>query len=176
MTEAEWLACVDPRPMLALLHGVPATERKWRLFNCAYCRRVMRPSLDPRGWRDVEEAERYAEGRQSVAAVPGFFDISHSPFPGVNGEAALLRDLFGSPFSPVAIATDWLTPSALSLAQAAYDERIMPRGELDPARLAVLADALEEAGCTDPDLLGHLRSPGPHVRGCWALDLILGKE
>jgi hypothetical protein len=46
---------------------------------------------------------------------------------------------------------------------------------LDTVRLAVLADALEEAGCADPDLLGHLRGPGPHVRGCWAVDLLLGK-
>jgi hypothetical protein len=42
--------------------------------------------------------------------------------------------------------------------------------------LPILADALEDAGCTDADLLGHLRSPGPHVRGCWAVDLVLGKE
>lgn len=49
-------------------------------------------------------------------------------------------------------------------------------GTLDPARLAVLSDAIEEAGGTDTDILAHLRSPGPHVRGCWALDLILGKE
>jgi hypothetical protein len=52
----------------------------------------------------------------------------------------------------------------------------MPSGELDPVCLAILADALEEAGCTDPSILGHLRSPGPHVRGCWALDLVLGKK
>jgi hypothetical protein len=52
----------------------------------------------------------------------------------------------------------------------------MAEGTLDPARLTVLADALEDAGCTDADLLGHLRSPGPHVRGCWAVDLVLGKE
>jgi hypothetical protein len=43
------------------------------------------------------------------------------------------------------------------------------------ADLPVLADALTEAGCADADLLGHLRSPGPHVRGCWAVDLLLGK-
>ena len=49
-------------------------------------------------------------------------------------------------------------------------------GHLDPVRLAILADALEEAGCNSIDILAHLRSPGPHVRGCWALDLILGKE
>ena len=49
-------------------------------------------------------------------------------------------------------------------------------GTLDRARLAVLSDALEEVGCTDTALLSHLRSPGPHVRGCWALDLVLGKS
>jgi hypothetical protein len=63
-----------------------------------------------------------------------------------------------------------------SLAQAAYDVRLLPSGELDAARLAVLSDALEEAGCTDGALLSHLRGPGPHVRGCWAVDLILGKK
>jgi len=42
--------------------------------------------------------------------------------------------------------------------------------------LAILADALEEAGCADTDILDHLRGPGPHVRGCWAVDLILGKQ
>lgn len=48
-------------------------------------------------------------------------------------------------------------------------------GALDPTNLLVLADALEDAGCDGGELLGHLRSPGPHVRGCWALDLVLGK-
>jgi hypothetical protein len=42
-------------------------------------------------------------------------------------------------------------------------------------RMPVLADALEDAGCTDAELLAHLRSPGPHVRGCWAIDLLLGR-
>jgi hypothetical protein len=46
---------------------------------------------------------------------------------------------------------------------------------LDTVRLAVLADALEEAGCADADLLVHLRGPGPHARGCWVLELLLGK-
>jgi hypothetical protein len=49
----------------------------------------------------------------------------------------------------------------------------LPSGELDPARLGVLADALAETGCTKPDILGHLRGPGPHVRGSFAVDLIL---
>ena len=62
------------------------------------------------------------------------------------------------------------------LARPAYEDRLLPSGHLDPVRLAVLADALEEAGCTDESILTHLRSAGPHVRGCWALDLVLGKE
>ena len=61
------------------------------------------------------------------------------------------------------------------MAEAAYEQRELPAGTLDPARLTVLADALEDAGCADADLLGHLRGPGPHVRGCWAVDLLLGK-
>jgi hypothetical protein len=87
----------------------------------------------------------------------------------------LLRDIFGGllrsppPVPPRVLAWDG------GLAQAAYDHRDLPSGHLDPARLAVLADALEDGGCDQADLLAHLRGPGPHVRGCWAVDLILGK-
>ena len=89
--------------------------------------------------------------------------------------ADLLRDIFGNPFRPVAISPAWRTPQVVALAQAAYDQRELPAGTLDPARMAVLADALEEAGCTDADVLNHCRRPGVHVRGCWAVDLVLGK-
>ena len=61
------------------------------------------------------------------------------------------------------------------LAEDAYEERELPAGTLDVTRLAVLADALEDAGCDQADLLAHLRGPGSHVRGCWAVDLLLGK-
>jgi hypothetical protein len=90
----------------------------------------------------------------------------------------LLRCIFGNPFSPVTINPAWRSwngGTVVRLAQAAYDERHLPAGTLDPARLAVLADALEEAGATDAVLLGHLRGPGPHVRGCAAVDALLGK-
>jgi hypothetical protein len=86
-----------------------------------------------------------------------------------------LHDLFGNPFRPVRLAPDLFTPAVSSLAQAAYDERLLPGGELDPERLGVLADALEEAGAGE-DVMGHLREKGPHVRGCWAVDLCLGKQ
>jgi hypothetical protein len=85
-------------------------------------------------------------------------------------QANLLRDIFGN-FSQAKPAIDlaWLTPAVLSIARRAYDER-------DFAALPILADALEDAGCTDPDILNHCRQPGPHVRGCWAVDLLLGKS
>ena len=91
-------------------------------------------------------------------------------------QMTLVRCLFGNPFLPVPLDPASRTPAVVSLAQAAYDERILPAGTLDPARLAVLADALEDAGCSDADLLSHLRGSGPHVRGCWVVDLLLGKE
>jgi hypothetical protein len=92
------------------------------------------------------------------------------------GQCDLLRDIIASPYRPAAVCPACLTPQVVGLARAAYDRRHLPSGELVPARLAVLADALEEAGCDQADLLGHLRGPGPHVRGCWAVDLVLGKE
>jgi hypothetical protein len=92
-------------------------------------------------------------------------------------QAELLRCVFGNPFRPGSVDPSWLARGgALArLAWAAYDDLLLPEGNLDPARLAVLSDALEEAGCADADLLAHLRSASPHVRGCWAVDLILGK-
>jgi hypothetical protein len=89
-------------------------------------------------------------------------------------QADLLRDILGSrPLWPVCVASSWRTPTVVALAQAAYEERRLPGGHLDATRLAILADAAEEAGCTDGDLLAHLRGPGPHVRGCWPVDLLL---
>jgi len=91
--------------------------------------------------------------------------------------AALLRDVISQPLlrQRNRLSPTWLTSDVTSMAQTAYDERILPAGTLDPDRLAVLADALEEAGCDNADLLSHLRGPGPHVRGCWAVDLLLEK-
>jgi hypothetical protein len=95
-------------------------------------------------------------------------------------QCSLLRDIFSAPFRPApAIDPAWLAwhgGTVPQLAWAAYQERQLPEGTLGLSRLAALADALEDAGCTDAELLGHLRSPGPHVRGCWAVDLVLGKE
>jgi hypothetical protein len=82
----------------------------------------------------------------------------------------LLRDIFGPPcFRPVDSDSSWRTEIVTNLAQAIYSDKAFDR-------LPILADALEEAGCTNAELLSHCRGRGPHVRGCWALDLVLGKE
>jgi hypothetical protein len=92
-------------------------------------------------------------------------------------QATLIRDIYGNPFYPIPlIDASWLTPAVTEIAIVAYAERVQPSGRLNGARLAALADALQEAGCDNEEILAHLRGPGPHVRGCWALDLILGKD
>jgi hypothetical protein len=91
-------------------------------------------------------------------------------------QSGLLRDIVGNPFRPQAVNPAWRTADATRLAQTAYDERELPSGHLDSARLSVLADALEDAGCTEEAVLAHLRAPGQHVLGCWVLDLLLGKS
>ena len=80
-----------------------------------------------------------------------------------------LREVLGNPLRPVSVAADWLTSTVRDLAAGAYQDDAFDR-------LPILADALQDAGCDHDDLLSHLRGPDSHVRGCWALDLILGKE
>jgi hypothetical protein len=78
-------------------------------------------------------------------------------------QAALLRDIIGDPFRPITVEPRWLLwrdGAVGKMAQAAYEERSLPSGELDLARLAVLADALEEAGCSIKEILDHLRGAG----------------
>jgi hypothetical protein len=87
-------------------------------------------------------------------------------------QAAVLRDLFGPLlFRPVAIDPAWLAWNGGVVPALA---RAIDEGASE--QLPVLADALEDAGCTSPDLLGHLRGPGPHFRGCWVIDLLLTKS
>lgn len=89
--------------------------------------------------------------------------------------AGQVREIIGNPFQPVSINSAWQTPAVVALAHAAYESGVMPAGTLEPVRLAVLADALEEAGCDNADILKHCREPREHVRGCWVVDLLLVK-
>jgi hypothetical protein len=79
----------------------------------------------------------------------------------------LLRDLFGNPWAKVAIDPAWRTTTVLALATSAYESG-------DYATMPILADALQEAGCEDPEVLGHCRDAKYHGPGCWVVDAILG--
>jgi hypothetical protein len=84
-------------------------------------------------------------------------------------QCRLLHDIFGNAFRPITLNPSWLTPTVKEIAEAIYQERVFDR-------LLILADALEDAGCDNADILEHCRGPGPHVLGCWVVDLILGKK
>lgn len=207
-------------------HGLPlgnkVSERKLRLWVEA-CRNLSGRDEDrPWGSYDLETESglRAACERWSVVEHPSVLPSNPLPV-----RAALLREIVGSPFRPLPYRWDdgrlcevshahhgmslsyteyldpvaWLTSLVRSLAESAYSERAED-GTLDAARLAVLSDALEEAGCVrraclvcavaaarggpgkvrcgcvESDLLAHLRSPGPHVRGCWAIDVLTGRQ
>jgi hypothetical protein len=208
VTEVEWLACPDPQKMLGFLRG-QASERKLRLFACAFGRAVGDSQHQP-GPSTVAVGERYADGlasdkelateRRKWACLPEERGpVTPSAYDGAWGavdslaryerawrhdpdsrscisadavlrrSALLLRDIFGNPFRPVTTDSGWLTPRVVTPARTIYDDRAFDR-------LPILADALEEAGCTNADILAHCREPGPHVRGCWVVDLLLGKE
>jgi hypothetical protein len=149
--------------------------------------------------RDAERAAQYANRPDLLRAASIEKAAWHTASPGNSmrsvgpreipynvleavGEAAMqavsadladaTRDIFGNPFRPEPVLDpSWLTwddGTVRKLAQGVYDDRAFDR-------LPILADALEEAGCTAADLLAHLRGPRPHVPGCWAVDLLLGK-
>jgi hypothetical protein len=84
-------------------------------------------------------------------------------------QVRLARCIFGNPFRPVSVDPSWLTSTVVTLAAGIYADRAFDR-------LPIFADALQDAGCDNADVLDHCRGPGPHVRGCWVLDLVLGKS
>jgi hypothetical protein len=101
-------------------------------------------------------------------AAPGVLD---GPLRDVEAKAqvAVLRDVFGNPFDPVAPNPEWFTSTAVALARGIYEDRAFDR-------LPILADALQDAGCEDARVLNHCREPGEHDCGCWVLDMVLGHE
>jgi hypothetical protein len=84
-------------------------------------------------------------------------------------QMAVLRDIFRNPFRTITFAPEWRSDTALSLARQMYESR-------EFSAMPILADALQDAGCDSDDVLNHCRGSGPHVRGCWVVDLVLGKE
>ncbi len=204
MTEAEWLESTNPAEMLTyLLRHV--SDRKLRLYSCACCRRVWHLLADPRSRHAVEVAERVADGKafyaemlaarasaraavtvplnedggwpntpETAAARVGYTRLAYLQAVAFalsdREQSDLLREIFGDPFRPAVRDPGWRGDDiAAVMARVIYDER-----RFDD--LPILADALEEAGCDDADVLGHCRGGGEHVRGCWVVDLILGKQ
>lgn len=104
----------------------------------------------------VVDAVRTAEGRPARAAE-------------WKRQSAIIRCVFGNPFRAVPLAPEWSTDTVLALAREAYASG-------DFSLVPILGDALEDAGCADPAVLRHCRSEGPHARGCWVVDLSLGKS
>ena len=84
-------------------------------------------------------------------------------------QIALARDIFGNPFRPVAFDPAWRRADTTGIAARMYESR-------EFSAMPILADALEESGCTNADVLLHCREPGVHVRGCWVVDRVLGKS
>jgi hypothetical protein len=107
----------------------------------------------PAAWPDPEYHERTRAAQEAE-------NLAH---------CELVRDIFGRRLRPAAFPAQLRKPVIIDLATAVYEARAFER-------LPILADALEEAGCIDTAVLSHLRGPGSHVRGCWVLDLVLGRE
>ena len=110
-----------------------------------------------------------------VAEGVGLFAAIHPPNAGNEQQERceqtdLLREIFGNPFRPVTFSPAWWTDTAVALARQMYDSR-------EFSAMPILADALQDAGCDNEDILNHLRDGTlVHVRGCWVVDLVLGKQ
>jgi hypothetical protein len=200
MTEQQWLACQEPRAMLEHLWPGSNLRRKLRLFACALCRQGQHNLDTERGRRAVEIAELFADGNifkremaSARSAAKGLARVVADDLAWLAATratawptsmsksrmSALLREIFGNPHQPLIAEQSWLQWNdgcVVKLAQAAYDERILPAGTLDHSRLAILADALEDAGCTNLEILSHCRQSEDHYRGCWMLDILLEKK
>ena len=111
---------------------------------------------------DAVECSILAAGGNQLAATEGKRNESAT-------QIKLLRCIIGNPFRPVTLDLSWQTANVVALAQGIYADRAFDR-------LPILADALEDAGCTERAILDHCRQPGEHVRGCWVVDLVLGKS
>jgi Imm-5 like putative immunity protein len=205
MTEAEWLACAEPLQMFGFVRSRGTLRKEW-LLACAGCRVVWTRLPDDRSREAVEVAERFADGKASVEelktaaskAIAAAVETKSSPTddsrvnwlvfhatasfsrgaaPAVLAKlsqlgqdgATLLRDIFGNPFRLVTFTPEWRTGTAVALARQMYESR-------DFSAMPILADALQDAGCDDADILDHCRGPGPHMRGCWLVDAVLNKE
>lgn len=200
MTEADWLAGTDPIAMTEFVS--PAVgARRCRLLAVG-CLRLLWGRMSPAEHRAAKVAERYADGDATLselnfarAACGTYTASAHAArwttgpsrelreamstvltFTGVAGaevpaQVELVRDVFGKPFRPLAkFPKEWKSSTVLALSRGIYADRAFDR-------MPILADALQDAGCSDERVVSHCLDPARrHVRGCWVLDLLLGKK
>ena len=203
MTERSWQTATRPYPMIDHL-GPNASPRKLRLVGVEACNRLWGIMTDPRSRNAVSVAERFANGeatedellaanttannvgisvveRTAARASDRPQEFNLDVVLGHAGSAAqnraerkihcnIIRDIFGNPFRPVAFGPEWRTDTAVAIAGQMYESR-------DFSAMPILADALQDAGCDSDDILSHCRDAAQvHVRGCWVVDRVLGKE
>jgi hypothetical protein len=121
------------------------------------------------GWASVRAADLARVAADPALSLRSVFELLE--WENVTREYAAaerVRDLFGNPFRPVTFDPRWRTSDVAGLARSIYEDRAFDR-------MPLLSDALMDAGCADEQVLGHCRGDGPHVRGCWVVDLVLGK-
>jgi hypothetical protein len=121
------------------------------------------------GWGDVFDGWKFAAQVLPRRTARGRPVTKKALEEEQRAQADLLREIVGNPFEPIRFDPAWRTQPVLDLAAGSYARRAFDA-------LPILADALEEAGCDNAELLAHLRGRGPHLLGCWALDAVLDKE
>ena len=126
-----------------------------------------------RDYQNLDLALVDADARVALrggAALPGELDERDGRAAVKAGAASALREVFGNPFRPVTFSSEWRTETATAIARQMYESR-------DFGAMPILADALQDAGCDSDEVLNHCRhTSAPHVRGCWVVDLVLGKN
>jgi hypothetical protein len=186
MDEERWLACENPLEMIHFLRG-RCSHRKGRLFPLAWIHSVWQLIPEGPARRAAERAEVVAEGLPDPEPAPpgarprsflGFISEVEAAvpqdqrLPAPELRCCWLRCIHGNPFCPVAVDPSWMKWRGgliVCHAQRIYDTR-------DFSDMSILADMLEDAGCRDGQILAHCRGQGPHCRGCFVVDALLGKN
>lgn len=173
--EERWYESMRIRQLLELINN--KTTRKTTLFCVACCRIITQLAKDIKSKEAVDLAELWADGKILAAEckqgtfnyVCGYADTTSNTIT-KSKHAGYLRDIYHNPFKPMPILDPrWLTANVCDLAESIYENNGFHL-------IGILGDALMDAGCDDEQIMQHCYNGMEHVKGCWVVDLILGKE